>query len=422
MEEIESLVRKAAATDRPRPERLAAFGTLVERFRDMAFGYAYAVLGDFHHAEDAAQEAFLAAFRELANLRRPEAFAGWLRRIVHTACSRMTRRKRVATSSLSSAADAAARGAGPARAAENNEMRDEVLAAVRALPPAQREVTALFYINGYSQREIAAFLELPATTVNNRLAASRKRLKQRMLKMVEDTLHAGAPDERFSRKVIESLLSRPRLLQIEGHPVRQIVDATRSALGDYEWIEGEEVVSAEALVDAGAPADGTYRLNDAQVLRPETTVTTFRAMAGRTPPVRLITAGRVFRADPEDAGHQKVFHQLDALCVEAGADEAAMKSAVRAALEAAIGRRELQWQPHDFGCVEGGLAVVAQMDAGPVEVGGCGLLTRRTLRGAGFDPGAVGGFAFGVGLERLAMLKHGIDDIRTLWQPPYVST
>ena len=86
MEDVQSLVVKARAGD------LAAFEDLVRRFQNMACGYAYARLGDFHLAEDAAQEAFIDAYRLLPDLRAPAAFAGWLRRIVFKHCDRFTRR------------------------------------------------------------------------------------------------------------------------------------------------------------------------------------------------------------------------------------------------------------------------------------------------------------------------------------------
>ncbi len=188
MEEIESLVKKAAAADSAAEERLAAFGEIVRRYQDMAYGCAYAILGDFHLAEDAAQEAFLAAYRELPTLREARAFGGWLRRIVVTQCSRMTRGKRVSTTGLAAAAAVASGEPQPPEALEKQEMEDKVLSAIRALPENQRMVTTLFYINGYSQKTIAEFLEVPVTTVKKRLVTARDRLKQRMMKMVDETL------------------------------------------------------------------------------------------------------------------------------------------------------------------------------------------------------------------------------------------
>src|SRR5919197_1810211 len=89
------LVQKAADPCSPLGERHEAFGELVTGFQDMAFGGAYAVLGDFYLAEDAAQEAFIAAWQRLDQLRAPEAFPGWLRRIVLTRCNRLTRGRRL---------------------------------------------------------------------------------------------------------------------------------------------------------------------------------------------------------------------------------------------------------------------------------------------------------------------------------------
>ena len=185
-----------------------AFGELVTRFQDMAYGYAYSILGRFHLAEDAAQDAFITAFLRLEDLREPGAFAGWLRRIVHTACIRLTRRKEIPTASLDAAAEPASTADGPARAAERSEARDHVLGAIRQLPNLQREVTTLFYINGYSQSEIADFLEVPVSTVKNRLAASRSRLKERMLKMVEETLKSHRPGPEQRKAIIDELMGR----------------------------------------------------------------------------------------------------------------------------------------------------------------------------------------------------------------------
>ena len=111
-----------------------AFGRLVARFQDMACGCAYAVLGDFHLAQDAAQEAFLETYRSLPKLNDPNAFPGWFRRIVLRSCNRLTRRKKLSTVPLETAAHVASREADPAARAEGNEMRTRVLEAIKALP------------------------------------------------------------------------------------------------------------------------------------------------------------------------------------------------------------------------------------------------------------------------------------------------
>ena len=103
MEEISLLIARATAARAARAEKSQAFGEIVRRFQDLAFACAYAVLGDFHLAEDAAQEAFVEAHRELPNLREPAAFGAWLRLIVFKHCDRLTRRKRPPLTGLEAA-------------------------------------------------------------------------------------------------------------------------------------------------------------------------------------------------------------------------------------------------------------------------------------------------------------------------------
>jgi RNA polymerase sigma factor (sigma-70 family) len=214
VEELKKLVVHAQAGD------LDAYAEVIRRFQDMACGFAYSILGDFHLAEDAAQEAFVQAYRDLSQLREPAAFPGWFRTIVFKHCDRLTRGKRLPAAPIEAAEGVASSHSSPAEAAERSEMKDRVLDAVKSLPPDERMVTTLFYINGYSQKDIADFLEVPVTTVKNRMHASRRLLKERMMQMAQAQLRENAPGERFSAQVIERLLARPRPLEIEGHPVR----------------------------------------------------------------------------------------------------------------------------------------------------------------------------------------------------------
>ena len=333
---------------------------------------------------------------------------------------RLKRQKTVPTVGLEAAAGLAAGGDGPPTNVEQNEMRQEVLRAIRELPAAKREVTTLFYINGYSQADIADFLEVPVGTVKNRLSASRGRLKERMMTMVKQALHENSPKPEFQDRIVRELLERPRPLELADHPVRKAGDAIRAAFAGYEWIgAGEEIVDA-AAPGVGPDEHDSFRVGKHQVLRTETTTATFLAMAGRKPPVRLIAAGRVFRKDPEDAGHLMVFHQLDLLCIEPGANAEAMKAALRTAVVAVLGRSEIKYESSRYSGLETCLDVSVRVGGRWAGVAGCGMLTAETLQQAGFNAREVGGYAFGLGLERLAMLKLGLADIRLLWQPPYV--
>jgi RNA polymerase sigma-70 factor (ECF subfamily) len=184
---------------------LDAFGEVVRRFQDMAFGCAYAVLGNFADAEDAAQEAFVTAYSKLADLRDLDSFPGWFRRLVMTACNRIARRPKLATTTLDEAAAERVPDGDPVRYAEQAELRAAVLAAVQSLSPPNRMATTLFYIDGYSVNEVAAFLEEPPGTVKYRLHESRRQLRERMSAMVKDAFAEEKPAEGFAERVLEEV-------------------------------------------------------------------------------------------------------------------------------------------------------------------------------------------------------------------------
>ncbi len=177
-----------------------AFDGLVRQFQDQAVGYAYSVLGDWHTAEDAAQEAFLQAFRDLSALRDPAAFPAWLRRLIFKNCDRMTRRRHVHTVPLYDLQTIVCSDSDPARMVEEAEYRTLVWETVGTLPEPERTPLVLFYLGCHSQTEIGIFLDVPLTTVKKRMERARRKLKARMTTMIENTLrdHAPSRDERFT--------------------------------------------------------------------------------------------------------------------------------------------------------------------------------------------------------------------------------
>ncbi len=198
MEQIGTLIDRATAMQAARAEKSEAFGEIVQRFQDMAFGCAYAVLGDFWLAEDAAQEAFLSAWRNLDQLREPKAFPGWLKRIVLTQCNRILRGKKLDVMPLDEIEHAPDHEADvPATAAQSDEQA-RVLSAIQSLPEHERMVTALFYLGDCTANEIAGFLELPLTTVKKWLHTARHKLRERMTNM-DDIVRDTLKDKRPSR-------------------------------------------------------------------------------------------------------------------------------------------------------------------------------------------------------------------------------
>lgn len=196
--DVADLVQRARNGD------AAAYTSLVQRYQGMAFGYAYASLGDFHLAEDAAQQAFVTAWRRLARLEHPERFGGWLRGIVRFECLHLLRSRRFTEMSLDAACGIASSTSSPEELAMERDGFNRVFATIDALPRAEREVTVLYYVHDHSQRDVAAFLGVPVTTVNNRLRAARKRLKEeRLLTMTRDAFQRHDLPEDFADRVGE---------------------------------------------------------------------------------------------------------------------------------------------------------------------------------------------------------------------------
>lgn len=179
-----------------------AFNEIVVRFQDMAFATAYAMLGEAMAAQDAAQEAFLDAYISLPNLREPAAFPGWMRRIVVKHADRQIRGKGASHLSLDSI-EIYDGQPGPEEQLQAAVAREDVQNVIALLPPNQRIVTLLFYIEGYSQSEISRYLEIPISAVKKRLYNARQTLKERMLHMVQQTIRAHRPsqDADFAQRV-----------------------------------------------------------------------------------------------------------------------------------------------------------------------------------------------------------------------------
>lgn len=199
---MDELVRLVIASQRGDPK---AFGRIVFRFQDAAYASAYGWLGDSALAEEATQDAFIEAYLCLSKLREPVAFPLWFRRIIFKRCNRLVRGGRIRVVPLEEADEVLPGAPDPV---EEREMREFVRKAVEELPAHERVTTALFYLAGYTQSQIAAFLEVPVTTVKKRLHDARKRLKARMMSAVEDYLQGAQPsrDESFAASVQRSII------------------------------------------------------------------------------------------------------------------------------------------------------------------------------------------------------------------------
>ena len=203
MKSIRDSVIRATDISAPVADRHDAFAELVVRFQDMAFAYSFAIVGDACLAEDVAQEAFISAWHKLPQLREPEAFPGWFKRIVGTQINRLLRSRRLQFVAGESEIDSEFYGPAPDHSAERSELVEKILKEIRRLPENQRVVTILFYVNGYTQDDIGHFLDLPISTVNKRLYTARQKLKETVVEDVRTDLKQQRPsrDSHFANQV-----------------------------------------------------------------------------------------------------------------------------------------------------------------------------------------------------------------------------
>lgn len=174
----------------------------------------------------------------------------------------------------------------------------------------------------------------------------------------------------------------------------------------------------------------TFWLGDGTCLRTQTSPVQIRVMESGPPPVRVVTPGRCYRRDTTDATHSANFHQIEGLYVDHGTVSLAdLKSLLAHFAREMMGpQTDVRFRPHffpftepsvecDFTChVCGGRGCRVCKGSGWIEIAGAGMVDPRVFRKVGYDPEAVSGYAWGMGVERIAMVKYGIRDIRTLYE------
>ena len=223
------------------------------------------------------------------------------------------------------------------------------------------------------------------------------------------------------------------------HPISIMIDECVNTFRRMGFIvaEGPEIEDVYHNFDAlNTPMDhpsrdrgDTFYFADGRLLRSQTSPVQIRVMESQEPPVRIVAPGRCFRRDTPDATHGMNFHQIEGLYIDKDVSLADLKSILQNFAWEVFGEKiNIRLRPHffpftepsveyDFSCIMcGGKGCPVCKNSGYIEIAGAGMVDPNVLRNVGYDPEVWSGFAFGLGIERLAMLRYRIGDIRYLYE------
>lgn len=270
--------------------------------------------------------------------------------------------------------------------------------------------------------------------VNDTRAAIEEKIEE-----MRSRLAAAARQAQMQAEVIDVTLPAKKNHIGHRHPNTIALDELeRIFIGmGYEVVEGPEIeydyYNFEALnIPANHPAkdeQDTFYINDKIVLRTQTSPVQVRVMEQGKLPIRMIAPGRVFRSDEVDATHSPSFHQVEGLVIDKNITFADLKGTLAEFAKELFGEEtKVKFRPHHFPFTEpsaemdvtcfkcGGKGCRMCKGSGWIEILGCGMVHPRVLKMSGINPEEYSGFAFGVGLERIALLKYEIDDMRLLYE------
>ena len=252
-------------------------------------------------------------------------------------------------------------------------------------------------------------------------------------------LAAKAREEQLKKEVIDVTLPAKKANIGHSHPnMVALKEVERIFIGmGYEVVEGPEIEYDEynftkLNIPANHPAkdeQDTFYISKDIVLRTQTSPVQARVMEKGKLPIRMIAPGRVFRADEVDATHSPCFHQIEGMVIDEGITFADLKGTLAEFARELFGpETKVKFRPHHFPFTEpsaemdvtcfkcGGKGCRFCKGSGWIEILGCGMVHPHVLEMCGIDPEEYTGFAFGVGLERIALLKYEIDDMRLLYE------
>ncbi len=315
--------------------------------------------------------------------------------------------------------------------------RDALAAVAAAGSPEEIERVRVEYLGRKSELKLA-LRDVRDRETGIALNALRERLEA-AIDAREDELRQIDLDRRLSEEWVD--------VTMPGRPVRRgqlhLITQIRRECEDiflglgYTIVDGREVETTRYNFDAlnfppGHPTRSpqqTLFLDDQTVLRTETSPSQIRTMEAQEPPIYIVSPGRVYRRDTPDATHTPTFHQVEGLAVDEGITLADLLGTLDYLIKALFGEnRRSEFRTHHFPFTEPSVEALVSCHIcdgsgcpvcrheGWIEVGGSGMVDPNVFEFVGYDPERYTGFAFGWGLERIAVLRHGIPDLRELWR------
>lgn len=299
------------------------------------------------------------------------------------------------------------------------------------------EAARIAFVGAKSGRLRAVQKDLAAIDRADKPAAGKgfNQAKSRIERAFQDArrrLEGTVPD-RTTTAVFDRTVPGTPVALGHVHPITQTIEEMKDIMGrlGFSVAEGPEIEDEwhnfEALNiprshPARDPLDNFYLAATGTcggaplLLRSQTSTVQIRVMENTRPPVRIISLGRVYRPDTADATHYPVFHQIEGLFVDVHVTMADLKSVLRLFARGFFGGDvHIRFRPSFFPFTEPSVEVDMSWHEGWLEMGGAGMVDPNVLAAVGYDPEEVTGFAFGLGVERICMRRHGITDIRDLF-------
>ena len=275
--------------------------------------------------------------------------------------------------------------------------------------------------------------------VMGKLVNDVKKVVEEKLDEAVNKIKEEEKKKKLESEIIDITLPGKKNVIGKRHPLELTIEKIKDifiSMG-FSVEEGPEVeldyYNFEALnIPKNHPArseQDTFYINDNVVLRTQTSGVQIRVMEKQKPPIKMISPGKVYRADSVDATHSPIFYQMEGLVIDKGVTFADLKGTLELFAKKMFGEKvKTKFRPHHFPFTEpsaemdatcfvcGGEGCRVCKNSGWIEILGCGMVHPNVLRNCGIDPEVYSGFAFGFGVDRMVMLKYGIDDIRLLYE------